>query len=150
MTKTTQITGNKTCTKCGAIKSITEFYKRGGKTSPETRHNHCKECTKSRVTAKYKEDPSLYREQHLQRSYGIGRDEYSNLLEEQNNQCAICKSLDPKGKHNNNYFPVDHCHSTNKVRGLLCHNCNTSLGLVGDNIQTLETMINYLQTHQKL
>jgi hypothetical protein len=144
MARQTQITGTKICTKCGVTKDIMEFYKRGGKQSPDTRHNHCKECTKSRVTEKYKEDPSLYREQHLQRSYGIGRNDYDNLLKEQDNKCAICNSSDPKGKHNNNYFPVDHCHTTGKVRGLLCHNCNTALGLVGDNIDTLHKMIEYL------
>ena len=147
MAKTTQTTGTKTCTKCGITKDITEFYKRGGKISPNTRHNHCKECTKNRVTTKYKEDPSLYREQHLKRSYGIGRNEYNVLLKEQNNKCAICKSPEPKGKHNNNYFPVDHCHTTGKIRGLLCHNCNTALGLVGDNVDTLHKMIEYLSTN---
>jgi hypothetical protein len=39
---------------------------------------------------------------------------------------------------------IDHCHSTNKIRGVLCNNCNTALGLVGDNIDTLHKMIAYL------
>jgi len=62
--------------------------------------------------------------------------------------------LQPKCKkcqHNRRakyYKPIDHCHSTNKVRGVLCNNCNTALGLVGDNISTLTNAVKYLQKHQ--
>ena len=41
---------------------------------------------------------------------------------------------------------IDHCHITNKVRGVLCNNCNTALGLVKDNRQTLLNMLQYLDT----
>ena len=43
---------------------------------------------------------------------------------------------------------MDHCHTKIIFRGWLCNECNTALGLVGDNISTLETMIKYLQKHQ--
>ena len=142
MTKTTQTTGTKTCTKCGITKDINDFYKRGGKTSPNTRHNHCKECTKNRVAKTYWNDPSVYQNNHLKRNYGITLNEYNQMLTEQNNQCAVCHTTDPGGKHGK--FVIDHCHSTNKIRGVLCNNCNTALGLVGDNVDTLHKMINYL------
>jgi hypothetical protein len=141
MARPTQTTGSKTCTKCGVTKDIAEFYKRGGKQSPDTRHNHCKECTKRRVSA----TPSIVkREQALKRMYGITQQDYDVMLAEQNNQCAICETTEPGGRHTSNYFVVDHCHTTGKVRKLLCHHCNTALGLVGDNISTLQTMIEYL------
>jgi hypothetical protein len=141
MPRSTQTTGTKTCTKCGVTKDIVEFYKRGGKQSPNTRHNHCKECTKKRVSA----TPSIIkREQALKRMYGITQQDYDVMLAEQNNQCAICKTTEPGGRHASNYFVVDHCHNTGKVRKLLCHHCNTALGLVGDNIDTLQKMIQYL------
>ena len=95
MPKPTQTTGNKTCTKCGVTKDIAEFYKRGGKQSPNTRHNHCKECTKTRVTKRYNDDPNLYKEQHLKRSYGITLNDYDQMLTEQNHQCAICGTTEP-------------------------------------------------------
>lgn len=144
MAKTTQTTGTKTCTKCGITKDITEFYKRGGKISPNTRHNHCKECTKNRVQTRHRENPLLQRNNDLKRLYGITQQDYDIMISEQNNQCAICRTTDPGGRHKSKYFVVDHCHSTGKVRKLLCHNCNTALGLVGDNISTLQTMIEYL------
>ena len=141
MARPTQTTGSKTCTKCGVTKDITEFYKRGGKQSPNTRHNHCKECTKMRVSA----TPSIVkREQALKRMYGITQQDYDRMITEQNHQCAICKTTDPGGRHKSNYFVVDHCHTTGKVRKLLCHHCNTALGLVGDNVDTLQKMIEYL------
>ena len=77
--------------------------------------------------------------------YGITQQDYDRMITEQNHQCAICGTTDPGGRHNSNYFVVDHCHSTNKIRGVLCNNCNTALGLVGDNISTLQSMIEYLQ-----
>ena len=142
MPKTTQTTGTKYCKGCDTTKLIDEFYLRN-KTSM-VRHSTCKECDKKRVS----ETPSIVkREQALKRMYGITQQDYDMMLAEQNNQCAICETTEPGGRHTSNYFVVDHCHTTGKVRKLLCHHCNTSLGLVGDNIQTLETMINYLQKH---
>jgi hypothetical protein len=109
------------------------------------RHSTCKECDKKRVS----ETPSIVkREQALKRMYGITQQDYDMMLAEQNNQCAICETTEPGGRHTSNYFVVDHCHTTHKVRKLLCHHCNTALGLVGDNISTLEEMIKYLQKHQ--
>jgi len=63
------------------------------------------------------------------------------MLIDQNNTCAICdvKHFDTKKLH------VDHCHSTGKVRGLLCSNCNNGMGKLGDSIERLELVINYLK-----
>lgn len=60
------------------------------------------------------------------------------MLDEQNGVCAICK-FKPK-----TVFHVDHCHSTGKVRGLLCINCNMALGLLKDNKMFLSQAIDYL------
>jgi len=65
----------------------------------------------------------------------ISDDLYEELMKNEN--CQICNvELTKKC--------IDHCHSTNKIRGVLCNNCNTALGLVGDNIDTLHKMIAYL------
>ena len=66
------------------------------------------------------------------------------MLEAQNGRCKICGTDTPMG---NGAFHVDHCHMTNKVRGLLCHKCNVGLGHFNDNISLLSTAILYLNEH---
>ena len=83
-------------------------------------------------------------EYELKRKYGITLKERNILLQKQNNKCKIC-SL----KFNENIFKlkacVDHCHETEKVRGLLCRTCNAGLGYFKDNIKELTKAINYLK-----
>lgn len=81
-----------------------------------------------------------YRKNLLKQKYGLSLDEYNTMLKAQNYVCATC------GKPNKNgaFLAVDHCHSTNRVRGLLCIRCNTVLGLVLESKTTLSNLINYL------
>ena len=78
--------------------------------------------------------------------YGIGLKEVRELLEKQNNLCAICQEVGFK-MHEGVGSPlnVDHCHTTGTVRGLLCHNCNRALGLFKDDIERLQRSIDYLK-----
>ena len=140
MARVIQVEGTKYCKSCDTTKPIDDFYLRN-KTSM-VRHSTCKECDKKRV--KENHDPVAYRNAELQRRYGITQQDYEVMIAEQNKQCAICNTTEPGGRHNRGYFVVDHCHTTGKVRKLLCNNCNTALGLVGDNVDTLHKMINYL------
>lgn len=59
---------------------------------------------------------------HLKLRYGVTHVDYQRMLQEQGGVCAICGN--PPG---NRKLAVDHCHETLKVRGLLCHTCNTAL-----------------------
>lgn len=78
----------------------------------------------------------------IRRQYGISMQEFDELLQMQNNSCAICnKSIEALRRRMN----IDHCHDTNKVRGILCTGCNTGLGHLGDNIEGLEKAIQYLK-----
>jgi len=140
MARVIQVEGTKYCKSCDTTKPIDDFYLRN-KTSM-VRHSTCKECDKKRV--KENHDPVAYRNAELQRRYGITQQDYEVMIAEQNNQCAICNTTEPGGRHNRGYFVVDHCHTTGKVRKLLCNNCNTALGLVGDNTHILQKMIEYL------
>lgn len=82
------------------------------------------------------------RDGELLRNFGLTRADYNRLWQIQGGMCAICKihQLDI-----NKNLRVDHCHKTNRVRGLLCHNCNVSLGLMKESIEALKTMIIYLE-----
>jgi formate dehydrogenase maturation protein FdhE len=65
--------------------------------------------------------------------------DYALLEQHQNGACAICGKKPDR-------LVVDHCHSTGKMRGLLCHQCNTVLGLVHESPLALKNAIEYLET----
>jgi len=71
--------------------------------------------------------------------------DYEAMSEAQGGLCAICKQ---RSNHPRGHLDVDHEHVTGKVRALLCNNCNAALGRVNDNVQTLQEMIQYVETHQ--
>ena len=94
----------------------------------------------------YRNKPSSkkrYRNNWLMRRYGIDTNEYNQLLESQNYTCAICGSTETGG-NGKKHFSVDHCHTTKKVRGLLCKSCNIMLGEAKDNTRILSKAIEYL------
>lgn len=74
------------------------------------------------------------------RRKGITLEEYEIMEKGQDGLCAICKKT-----NGNKHLFIDHCHTTNKVRGLLCSNCNRAIGLLYDDIKSLKRAINYLQ-----
>lgn len=76
--------------------------------------------------------------------YGINQQDYENLLRTQNYACAICQTKEPRGRHNK--FHIDHDHTTNKVRGLLCDKCNRGLGFFNDDKDLLEKAAEYIRT----
>ena len=131
----------KTCIVCGKSKPINSYYKK---------HAKCKSCYMEHKRGTY--DPIKQRDKNLKHLYGIGIKEYNELLESQGGVCACCGTKNPKGRQTGRggaitNFYVDHSHTTGKVRGLLCNACNRALGNIGDNIHTLQNMIEYLNTH---
>ena len=88
------------------------------------------------------------RDYFLQYKFGITRDDYNEMLKAQGYRCAICRSESTKDKRTKN-FPIDHCHKTGKVRGLLCAACNKGIGMLEDSIENLRSAIDYLEKHSK-
>jgi hypothetical protein len=74
------------------------------------------------------------------KKYGITVEHYDKLLAEQDEACAICSVGFDRAPH------IDHDHATNKVRALLCFNCNAGIGQFGDNIETMKKAIAYLES----
>lgn len=81
---------------------------------------------------------------HLNRfnRFGISPKQYQELLQKQAHKCAICEKELTFIK---NSAVVDHCHGSNKIRGILCRNCNTGLGVFKDNKAFLAKAIYYLE-----
>jgi len=97
--------------------------------------------------------PLLYRTRLVEK-YGITIDQYHQMLEDQGYACKICKREE---KTNKARLSIDHNHDCcpggkscgSCVRGLLCTNCNMSLGNAQDSIEILQQMIDYLKSYQK-
>lgn len=67
-------------------------------------------------------------------------EEYEVILSKQSGVCAICGGVCQSGKR----LAVDHCHKTDKVRGLLCAKCNLGIGLFDDEPTRIQAAITYL------
>lgn len=88
-----------------------------------------------------------YRNDHLLRKYGIDLDQYYAMLALQEGGCAICGS-GPSGK-SKDWLHVDHDHTTDQIRQLLCGECNTALGKFRDSSELLDKAAAYLRKHGK-
>mgnify|MGYP003643313692 FL=1 len=93
------------------------------------------------------------RERHSVKRYGITEAMYDDMCTKQGDMCCICKKhkddipvpSKPRKGQQSRAFVIDHCHESNKVRGLLCGKCNTALGGFNDDIELLRAAIGYLE-----
>ena len=130
----------KACTKCGVVKELDAFATLGkGRSSPDGKTATCRECLNEKGRRWYRNQTRAY---HRMSRYGLSEETYKQMLEAQGFKCALCGSLDPRRKQG---FVVDHCHSTGKIRGLLCHPCNIALGMLGDDADGLTRALNYVK-----
>ena len=94
-------------------------------------------------------NPEKSKGHDLKKMYGITLDQYLTMEVAQNNICAICNqketALDKSGVPRK--MPVDHCHRTGKIRGLLCTACNRALGLFKDSPVVLRKAADYIEKH---
>ncbi|HEY5409466.1 MAG TPA: endonuclease domain-containing protein [Caulobacteraceae bacterium] len=81
------------------------------------------------------------RRNHDERKYG-DPDIRAKLLSLQGGVCAGCGSPDPEHSRG---WQVDHCHETNVVRSVLCHPCNTALGLLKENADRIRRLAAYAE-----
>jgi hypothetical protein len=130
----------KTCTKCGETKSLNEFYVIKASGNP---HGSCKACFKR----KSKESKERLGKKHvknlqLQWWYGIGIQDYNEMLEEQGGRCVCGANA---GRSDRESLFVDHDHETGLIRGLLCNKCNRAIGLV-DDPASLRALADYIES----
>lgn len=134
----------KSCTHCGEEKSLSYFSKE--RSTSNIYRSYCKPCAVKRVQKKRENDTTWWRKYQLKRDFGMTLHQYEQMLEEQAYRCAICNNLfdvEVQARKPN----LDHDHKTGRVRGVLCFGCNTTLGKVGDSIDTLRNAIAYLEKH---
>lgn len=130
---------SKRCNTCKQTLAAELFYKESRNKSGL--YGSCKSCTDKRTKQWQKDNRNKVREYNLKSKYNLSTEEFKQMFEAQEGKCAICQTTDP-GKAN---FCVDHCHTTGKVRGLLCDSCNTALGKFNDDITRIQNAISYLE-----
>jgi len=151
--------GTKVCTKCGEEKPVERFADHAGKR--DGLQSQCNICVAVRVKAWREANIERVRErsrvnhkiwwerqgraQRRAQTYGVTPEQYDEMLAAQGGRCAACAGDFPgRGPH------VDHDHDTDRVRGLLCHGCNVSLGNVGDSVDRLMQLAAYLLQHEDM
>ncbi len=126
-----------------------------------------KERLKEQQSIDYKNNPEKYRKWSKQykdlnrekistleicRVRQISVKDYEAMVKHQNGKCAICKLEETRMARNGNKTTrlcLDHDHDTGKIRGLLCHDCNSALGKFKDSIETLIFATIYLMDHEE-
>ena len=147
----------KKCSRCGEPKSLGSFPK-----NPKCSDGYagvCKSCRyntikKHRETGKGREQnvegqrryrkTDTYRNTRLLRLYGITLEEWQILYDKQKGCCIVCE------RHQAELTKplcVDHCHKTNKVRGLICSHCNSSLGFLKEDRNIVLRLVGYIDNY---
>lgn len=139
----------KTCNKCGETKDLDLFAK--GSKYVGGRRNTCKKCHSNYMTQYYKDNPekihfSRTAPKQNWRRHRISEEYFNSMINLFDGKCHSCKI--------NNATNIDHDHScceTNRscgkcVRGVLCHHCNSALGLLKDDRNKILNLLKYVDS----
>jgi hypothetical protein len=76
----------------------------------------------------------------------VSSTKYAELRAIYRNQCQVCQ-VEGRSNERKDRLAVDHDHITGEIRGLLCHRCNTALGLLNDSADIAHQAFRYLAYH---
>ncbi|MGW2050192.1 endonuclease VII domain-containing protein [Streptomyces sp. NPDC001858] len=116
--------GHKQCRGCGEVKPHSGWHRKNS--AADGLASRCKACKAASAPAG-----------HLRRKYDITEAERDELIASQMGVCCICLAAPA--------MQVDHCHQTGRVRGVLCFNCNSGLGLLRDDPEAMNRAADYLE-----
>jgi hypothetical protein len=131
------VNGLLACTRCKLLKPTSDFNRGPLAVGFSTL---CRACNKLKMRAWRRRYPANYRRAHLRRTFGIDIGHYDTMLRAQGGVCGICH-CPPNGKP----FHVDHEHTSNRIRGLLCDNCNMAIGLLQDDPEITRRAAAYME-----
>lgn len=140
------------CPSCDSFFPLDNFHKDARGTLGLTRR--CKQCHSGKSYQSRIKRPNLRSERYesmrkwmLDSKYNLTVEDFERLLKQQRGLCKICGTKPEKWWSNeaNGGLSIDHHHACGKVRGLLCSNCNTAIGLLGENDKNLKRAIKYLK-----
>lgn len=158
-----------TCITCSETKSVDGFFLDRRKKYAIRPRARCKACITADVRRKRANDPEHFRKMESKsyrkrfeeqwdnrrrraqrmrlRTFGITDEDFMSMYERQGKKCAVCErpvALYTRRNENWDGACIDHCHSTGRVRGILCNPCNVALGLLQDNPDRIERMREYI------
>ena len=119
----------KTCNGCGLSLAEDMFYKRTMRKGKIGLQHRCKKCSHE-LSRKYYKKHSV-----TKYKLKLTQEEIDRLTAP--GVCECCGSTER--------LCIDHCHATNKPRGLLCRECNMALGLLGEDQQIMINLSQYLE-----
>jgi len=128
-----ELTGKRVCSTCNKHLPLSDYH---GSKEAGTISSRCRHCI-SAAFLKYR--------------YKLSIEEFECLRQNQEGKCAICRNkleIHSDSSVRTKKVAVDHCHETGKVRGLLCSNCNTGLGMFKDDYKLLQAASEYLLKQQ--
>ncbi len=130
----------KECRRCKEVKPLTDFYK--NKANKDGLGTYCKPCS-NRISNEWrKKNPEALKHHKRKQLYSVSKEWYEDKLKQQDFRCAGCHIHQKDLEYS---LCVDHCHTTDKPRGLLCKPCNFALGHADDNPDTLRRLAQYAE-----
>ena len=134
----------KHCSRCKEEKELIKFSK--DKYHSSGYKSACKKCASLDFTTWRQANLEQIRKQdrvnHYVKAYKLSLEEATTLVLDRTGVCAICGIVSP--------LVIDHCHTTNLVRGKICSACNSLLGYSRDNVKTLVNAITYLENFYEI
>lgn len=121
------------CSDCGTQKEM-------GPEGTNQGRKWCVNCRERRIQNSEQNHKTLHRFYELRKRYGLDVTSYYRMLKSQDGKCKICR----KGCKSGQALGVDHCHTSKRVRGLLCKRCNMALHFI-ENKDWLKRASDYLE-----
>lgn len=137
------------CRACKKKKRLAYMNRNRATLSKRQREYRLKNLDAIKTYAKkyYQQNKTLFRQhrtKNLRKKYRITNADFDRMAESQGYVCAICRSL-PQPRFG--VLCVDHDHATGVVRGLLCHNCNSAIGLLKESAEIVHSAFKYMEAH---
>ena len=141
------------CTPCSRERKREDYWKDPVKVRSQRMASHRRHRDRrlAEMRERYRANPGYYhdatRAAYLVRAYGITVEQFNDLVDQQAGLCGICSRPETdvdRRTGKTRKLAVDHCHETGEIRGLLCRKCNTALGLLGDEEDSVLAVLAYL------
>lgn len=124
------------CSTCKEKKGAGHFYYKRDIGQVRLSTSQCKECTRDQV--RY-------------RKFGLDSGDVYAMLSEQDFKCKICGiDYEQWREDTGRDFHIDHCHTTNVIRGFICGHCNRGLGAFLDDVEIMKSAIRYLEEERDI